>query len=343
MNFFRHCYLGGEGRDNLLYDFSHLGWYDIKTNDYIEDQTLRTKNNGHHLYWQYDNTHRNFISAYSRNDTHGSFYHIADPTKSINNENCGDSENLLGGHTIFNHHSDGDGDGDGLNEDMCGDYYTVFFIPLKDNGFLVNVAQQTNLTYYGRIRAARALMTPRLTIMGENKIEDYPNVITDNGGYSITKCTLTYIGVAPTLKSAINEYIYLCAKYKPTNPGIQRAGATGDFTYGSYYNDLRPFINYSRQGDSFNEIPWTLYCANKTGDSNNPQPYLSHQCIDFNPNICVLSKLPYDNGFIDNMYLMTTCPNTKEQGVTLHGDFFSFNGRNFINLFGNLVLELPGY
>jgi len=70
---------------------------------------------------------------------------------------------------------------------------------------------------------------------------------------------------------------------------------------------------------------------------------MNYPKMDFNPNVCVLTKYPYDNGFIDNLYMMTTCPNSYEQGQTTQGDFFSFNGRNFINIFGNMVIELPGY
>ena len=65
--------------------------------------------------------------------------------------------------------------------------------------------------------------------------------------------------------------------------------------------------------------------------------------MNFTPNVCILTKAPYQSGFIDNLYMMTTCTRSKEQGATTKGDFFSFAGRNFINIFGNMVLELPSY
>lgn len=57
---------------------------------------------------------------------------------------------------------------------------------------------------------------------------------------------------------------------------------------------------------------------------------------NLNKNVCVLIKTPYDKGYLDNIYIMSTAPsNFKSGGV------FSFAGRTFINLYSNIVVELP--
>lgn len=57
---------------------------------------------------------------------------------------------------------------------------------------------------------------------------------------------------------------------------------------------------------------------------------------NLNKNVCVLIKMPRDKGYLENVYLMSTAPsNFKSGGV------FSFAGRTFINLYSNVVIELP--
>ena len=55
-----------------------------------------------------------------------------------------------------------------------------------------------------------------------------------------------------------------------------------------------------------------------------------------NPNVCALIKMPFDTGYIDNLYLLATAPKALTDAT-----FFSFNGRNFLNVFDNYVVELP--
>ena len=60
--------------------------------------------------------------------------------------------------------------------------------------------------------------------------------------------------------------------------------------------------------------------------------------FDYQPNICTLVKYPLEDGYIGNLYLMATSPVNK---VTEDGMFFSIGNRNFFNIYGNLVVELP--
>ena len=77
---------------------------------------------------------------------------------------------------------------------------------------------------------------------------------------------------------------------------------------------------------------------NKSGED--PITYLDDKMehFDYQPNICTLVKYPLEDGYIGNLYLMATSPVNK---VTEDGMFFSIGNRNFFNIYGNLVVELP--
>lgn len=77
---------------------------------------------------------------------------------------------------------------------------------------------------------------------------------------------------------------------------------------------------------------------NKRGET--PITYLDDtmEHFDYQPNICTLVKYPLEDGYIGNLYLMATSPVNK---ITEDGMFFSIGNRNFFNIYGNLVVELP--
>lgn len=62
---------------------------------------------------------------------------------------------------------------------------------------------------------------------------------------------------------------------------------------------------------------------------------------DGKKNICTLIKYPTQDGFMDNLYLISTSPNTVTDGYSMSNKFFSFGGRNFYCSDYNLVFELP--
>ena len=63
---------------------------------------------------------------------------------------------------------------------------------------------------------------------------------------------------------------------------------------------------------------------------------------DVKKGVCTLIKPPYHNGFLSNIYMVSTSP---EQGTNdangTDNKFFSFNGRNFYGFCSNMVVELP--
>lgn len=66
----------------------------------------------------------------------------------------------------------------------------------------------------------------------------------------------------------------------------------------------------------------------------NPPTY-QNTYTNINQNVCSLIKMPYNTGYIDGIYLLATSPQPLKECT-----FFSFNGRNFLNLLANLVIEL---
>ena len=73
-----------------------------------------------------------------------------------------------------------------------------------------------------------------------------------------------------------------------------------------------------------------------TNNNPNPPAYNELTYTNVNENVCSMIKMPYDNGYIDGVYLLTTAPQQLEDAT-----FFSFDGRNFLNVFDNYVVELP--
>lgn len=62
----------------------------------------------------------------------------------------------------------------------------------------------------------------------------------------------------------------------------------------------------------------------------------SHKFYNINSNVCTLTRVPFENTFLDGLFLATTYPMQ-----SIEGKVFSFGGRNFLGVYENLVVELP--
>ena len=62
----------------------------------------------------------------------------------------------------------------------------------------------------------------------------------------------------------------------------------------------------------------------------------SHKFYNVNSNVCTLTRVPFENTFLDGLFLATTYPMQ-----SIEGKVFSFGGRNFLGVYENLVVELP--
>ena len=200
---------------------------------------------------------------------------------------------------------------------------TVIFLPLKNNGFLLNIRSLT-LQYVSftpnpsnssnDIRDKGFLIntpTPSLNvkIYGQNPM--YVHSVGNNTG------VFNLIGLPPCKANANWTYI------------LYTSATMGDSSHSNYNYKL---IDY---GDG--KVLDLPFVSNFIREYNSSTPaYNELTYTNVNNNICSMIKLPYDNGYIDGVYLLTTAPQQLEDAT-----FFSFDGRNFLNVFDNYVLELP--
>lgn len=126
--------------------------------------------------------------------------------------------------------------------------------------------------------------------------------------------------------------------YRSTTSGEYSAGSLG------FYNNITNKFNYYYQD-------W--YANSNLLDSNDGS-LIGPAMVDSNGtsytdvknNICTLIKYPYQEGFLNNLFIISTAPERTRwnvwkdtQGLT--GKFFSFGGRNFFCPVYNLAVELP--
>lgn len=344
MNFYRHWYNLNEVRNKMLSDISSLGFYSTATNEPYDgvawEKTVKDSssvdNIPSNLYWYKDPVHKCTLQKYVvwsdrfeegiKYHYKGSYFRISPSTK-----------NTDGGH------GSSPGDACTMLNTYNGNYAyydypiatEVFFMPLKDGGFLLN----NKLPYYmGSNYGELGKSTFNMKIMPRTVSEGIPTAIGINStDESVGPFYNTLIGVPPTNKSAVSNYIYIFSSYRrrywsPVYRPIFYDNRANETT------DLTPFFDLQTNTiTKFNFFKMhNKYYYPEGNDINK-------QYMNFIPNVCVLSKVPYDNGFIDNIYYMTTCPTASISDDNYRGIFFSFSGRNFINIYGNMVLELPSY
>lgn len=174
----------------------------------------------------------------------------------------------------------------------------IVFIPLKNDGYFINFSGLKKFDEF-----------PNIAIKNKNKegadsYINYANLPINN------RWTFSLIGI-PSITDSILDRPFFA--FFSTN--IKQDGTV-----------------YFKNHLDFNKWP------NKNGED--PITYLDDtmEHFDYQPNICTLVKYPLEDGYIGNLYLMTTSPVNK---VTEDGMFFSIGNRNFFNVYGNLVVELP--
>ena len=197
---------------------------------------------------------------------------------------------------------------------------TVFFIPLINKGFFLhlrahNYYDSSDVSEYSNDKRDKtfSLNTPTPNL----NIKIYDTSGTANTGYGV----LNFIGIPPSSGNSLN-WTYLCYtsnQYFSVN--LENSGFT------------HHLIDYG--GGRVTDMPFR---SGYTRDYNDGNPISENNLTytNVNANVCSLIKMPFDTGYIDNIYLLATAPKSLEDGT-----FFSFNGRNFLNVFENYVLELP--
>lgn len=202
----------------------------------------------------------------------------------------------------------------------------VFFIPLKNKGFLYRLQTKNTLT---TVQPFRKFL--------------YPEKITSStsGG---SRDWAEFIGFQSNV-SSISPYSYITLG---PQIGYQQKSSSQAANNRQYYEDLQEFPTQSYSSQNYYHRIWidgiTRYLefidgANMYSPKEGPttqgewKPLLT---VDINQNVCTLMHVPYDNTYLDNIYLLVTAPQED-----MDSKFFSFGGRNFLNLGTNIVVELP--
>ena len=122
---------------------------------------------------------------------------------------------------------------------------------------------------------------------------------------------------------------------------IRESSTAGSF---GFYNNITNKFNYYSQD----------WYANSNVLDGNDGSFIGNAMVDTNGtsytdvknNVCTLIKYPYQDGFLNNLFIISTAPERTRwdvwkntQGLT--GKFFSFGGRNFFCPVYNLAVELP--
>ena len=192
-------------------------------------------------------------------------------------------------------------------------YRNVFFIPLKNNGFLFNtcefpISSASNIAYpfsTSQFRQSPYLFSPSVFITDITSSYTYRNIASIIGFYN----------------NITNEINYLIAKYRDSWDPDAGLCFSFDFKHKHRIDSLE--ATYIDADGSFTDV---------------------------RENICTLIKYPYETGFLSNLFIISTEPEiqktpiygrTMNDNYGLEGKFFSFNGRNFYGCFRNLAVELP--
>lgn len=197
---------------------------------------------------------------------------------------------------------------------------TLIFIPLKNNLFL--------LQQY-------AVQTPYINT---------PPIVTSKNFYDIinnpqrTNTVYNLGGTVLCLKNSVtnkNEFFVVGFKnYSESSNNFfsfQSVGYIYNLSFLSPSSNASHFyapgiLNFSNITENNDHI------ADQVGPPTGDKRYF----YNVNQNVCTLTRIPQEQGFVDGMYLCTTYP-----CEDIEGKVFSFNGRTFLGFYENFVVELP--
>lgn len=202
-------------------------------------------------------------------------------------------------------------------------YNNLWFIPLINNGFLLSGYYSDELQYLDAkqhpastavFHITPAFFTPSNFIKVLKQYDQKQGVVIN--GTDMTGCVIGIFNNVTNEMMYFQTYARLGCAY----------GNTINFAqYGDGYCDYTA-QNVGTQPIQFKESDMTQY-----------QDEYQWTHTNYSQNICTLIHMPYENKFLDNMFICTTCPNDHP----IEGQFFSFGGRNFLGFYKNLVVELP--
>ena len=209
--------------------------------------------------------------------------------------------------------------------------FQTFFIPLKNNGFFMNLRTYGTDSLNWNIDPDHSSM-PQLWTSGkafEQNWEDVNNreIILGTISPSWTCTNIIGIPVGQNLSNVSFLYILLSNYKYFTGRNIAKITdglLMHDFLFHETIPDFKAYQSVQ-----------TVYPGTKEEQGIQDSFYQSH--IDMTRNVCTLIKYPYESVLLDNLYIMTTAPTTFTDEV----GFFTINNRNFMKVFENIVVELP--
>ncbi|MBO7696763.1 MAG: hypothetical protein J6T10_29400 [Methanobrevibacter sp.] len=196
---------------------------------------------------------------------------------------------------------------------------SFFFIPLKNNGFIIEAYPL--MLWYGYYNSNPKLMS----------VTDHNNVPL-HAIYEATQRSFMSTGLG-FYNNVTNNYWYIISN-----------AVHGYWAYrGGEEND---------PGESARSA--TLYNQGTSMSVLNDYRDIYRNKTDYKQNICTLIKAPCGDGFLSNLYIVSTSPAPERRyyysagydsgyhnWIGTDNRFFSFNGRNFYGFMNNLAVELP--
>lgn len=183
-----------------------------------------------------------------------------------------------------------------------GNLSGFFFIPLMNNSFFMRGYQENNSTvtipYFHNI--LELLQTLAVTPSPEHPVTSL----------------WTYMGLQTTNLSNYSPYLY--------------------FIYNGNLGGRTAFQCIIDRDSSFLPDGFDHYWLQSPDNTGGVYYYSPLTSVSVSASTCVLTKVPYQNAYIDGLYYIVVSPQE-----SVDGKFFSFGGRNFLGAGRNLVVELP--
>lgn len=201
---------------------------------------------------------------------------------------------------------------------------TFFFIPLKNKGFILRSELSDTLSLTPIFHSSKYYLQK-----GWNYSESYP--------------MNTIVGLFNNNLSNLMIYLQI-GQYVPKallDPETLIPYQIFDSTVTGYPNhrfDLMVGHNLIK----FPNFIEDFHCYGIGDTSHNPNyiateyNFTENKYTNTIKNVCTLIRAPYENQYLDNLYIVTTKPCN-----SIDGKVFSFDGRNFLGIYDNLAVELP--
>lgn len=313
MEFWRHTWNQQDWHTYpyILTNFKNFGFV-LSNGDEIDDtqynQTGSPYGYGYtDIKYKYDlsaNTNKNFFRSLI--STSGDWYWGTNSNGGVN-ELVFYSDVTYYGFAIAQSRGYGNGGGS-ANRDEANAPFKTFFIPLKDKGFFFNARRNCDNGTDPGMSSTEPLDPDGYRNFGQTPklITCAPSLHSENSAAAGRRSNCqTLIGLPPSQNSNTGGFIYLILNQQwDGTRGLLLSGHRNDYSLPCYESITGAYTNHT----------------------------------NINNNVCTLVRHPYAGGFLDNLYIMTTCPST---GFTDDIGFFSINGRNFMKPLRNLVVELP--